>query len=896
MLLCTHEQPNLTIRSSTERRSGGVASRDIGRGGAAVGGVRAAGVDRAPGGRRAGHSLSGERAGGSQLLRRDVRAGDTGFRALPGIFGRWRREFGDAGRCGAGGDGCRRLDRGRPQGRGRSLVGRRPRGGEPGARRALHPRGSPGPLPHAVLGGVGALPGRARVRRRMMKVHEAYGMLAELTAGGLVPLRGRRRVLTAVGALVFLAALVVWTKAAERPPSPVPASAPETKFSAERAWRHLERIADEEPTPIGGAGGDEVRDYLVDELTALGLDVEVQDGVGVRTFDADTVAGRVENVVATLPGRDSTGRVFLAAHYDTTFGAPGASDDKAAVAAILETARALRSGERLRNDVVLLLTDGEEPGLLGAESFVEQHPYGAEGGVVLNWEATGNSGPSVLFETSAANAALIEEFAKSAPYPVGEAAMAELYEESSQNTDFTVFKEEGFTGLNFAFIEGGAYYHNPRDTTENFDPASMQHHGANMLALARAFGERDLATLDSDTNATYFTLFGAVIGYPAWLMWPLSSFAVVALAALSLVAHRRKLVTVPRLVAGIGAGLVPLVLAPLAAIGLWEGLLILPPSYAGMRDPYQPELYRWALAALTAVIVLGWYALLRRRTGAAAMAIGALAWPAALGVVTAWLAPGLSYYGPPPAPAASCGWLAALAIPERLAAWRVVALTAGAAAGVIILIVGASAILAVVGIPMGAAAVFFFALAGSLALPLVELTMPQDPTGAPDPTHRRPTVRRWAIMLALTIMLLAGLSGAGLVVDRFDEDRPAPTHLMYVLDADTATALWASEDDAPHEWTAGGGAAGGSRAYRAGLPHRRRGDRPGAAADLAAGRRRAHPARRPSCTERDHHRQRPSARHLEPRVPRGRWGRAVALRVALLRSTDRGSLGDSAVS
>jgi hypothetical protein len=57
-------------------------------------------------------------------------------------------------------------------------------------------------------------------------------------------------------------------------------------------------------------------------------------------------------------------------------------------------------------------------------------------------------------------------------------------------------------------------------------------------------------------------------------------------------------------------------------------------------------------------------------------------------------------------------------------------------------------------------------------------------------------------MLALTIMLLAGLSGAGLVVDSFDEDRPAPTHLMYVLDADTGTALWASEDDAPHEWTA----------------------------------------------------------------------------------------------
>jgi hypothetical protein len=422
--------------------------------------------------------------------------------------------------------------------------------------------------------------------------------------------------------------------------------------------------------------------------------------------------------------------------------------------------------------------------------------------VILNWEATGNAGPSVLFETSAANAALIEEFAASASHPVGEAAMAELYELSSQNTDFTVFKEAGFVGLNFAFIDGGAYYHNPRDTVENFDPASMQHHGANMLALARAFGERDLDRLDSEPNATFFTLFGITVSYPAWLMWPLAALAVVALVALSLMARRGRLVTVPQLVGGMVAALVPLVLTPVAAIGLWEVLVLLRPDYAAMRDPYRPELYRWAFAALTAAIIFGWYALLRRRTGAAAMAIGALAWPAVLGAVTVWLAPGLSYYGSLPVAAAASGGLVALRIDEKRAAWRVVALTAGAAPGVLILSVGAMAILAVMGIPMGAAAVFIFVLAGLLVLPLLELTMPTYPTEAPEVARRRLNVRRWAILLPLTIMLVAGLSGAGLAVDRFDEDRPAPTHLMYVLDTDTGTALWASEDDAPHEWTA----------------------------------------------------------------------------------------------
>ena len=628
------------------------------------------------------------------------------------------------------------------------------------------------------------------------------GPKKNLAAGGLVDLRGRRRALIAIGALVLLAVLVAGAKSAERPPSPVPASAPETEFSAGRAWRHLERIVGDEPTPIGSAGGDEVRDYLVDELSALGLDVEVQEGVGARTFDDSTVAGRVENVVATIPGEDPTGRVFLAAHYDTTFGAPGASDDKAAVAAMLETARALTGGERLRNDVVLLLTDGEEPGLLGAESFVEQHPYGAEGGVVLNWEATGNAGPSVLFETSEGNAALIEEFAASAPHPVGEAAMAELYEGSSQNTDFTVLKEEGFAGLNFAFIDGRAYYHGPRDTVDNFDQASMQHHGANMLALARGLGGRDLDRLHSDDDATFFTLFGAVFTYPARLIWPLAGFAVIALAVLAFLGWRRTSVTVPRLAGGVAAGLVPLVLAPVAAIGLWEVLVLIRPSYAGMGDPYRPELYRWALAALTAAIVVGWYALLRRRIGAMSMAVGALAWPAVFGIAMAWLAPGLSYYGSLPAASATCGCLAALAIDEKRAMWRVVALTTGAVPGVLILTVGATAIVSVVGIGMGAAGVFFFALAGLLVLPLVELTMPANPTEALDPAHHRRTVRRRAVLLPLAAVLVAGLTGAGLAVDRFDEDRPAPAHLMYVLDADSGAARWASEDDAPDRWSA----------------------------------------------------------------------------------------------
>ncbi len=225
----------------------------------------------------------------------------------------------------------------------------------------------------------------------------------------------RRRRVGGALALLALAAIVVLSWVLQQPPDPVPASAPATAFSSERAYTDLQRIAGTEPTPIGSVGSDAIRDHLAAVMSAAGFNVEVQTGVGSQTFQSATVAGRVDNVVATLPGNDSTGSVVLAAHYDSTFGTPGAADDKASVAAMLETARALVSAGPLRNDVIVIFTDGEEAGLLGASSFVAEHPLADRGGVILNWEATGNAGPSVMFETTSGNAELIKEFAASAP-------------------------------------------------------------------------------------------------------------------------------------------------------------------------------------------------------------------------------------------------------------------------------------------------------------------------------------------------------------------------------------------------------------------------------------------------------------------------------------------------
>src|SRR4051812_9889035 len=164
------------------------------------------------------------------------------------------------------------------------------------------------------------------------------------------------RVATAAG-LVVLAGISIRRTA--HPPSPVPASAPDTVFSAEGAMRHVEAIA-AAPHAMGMPDHDRVRDYVAAQLGALGLHAQVQQTTGIRT--RYQVAGRVQNILTWIPGSGPQGKaVLLMAHYDGVEAGPAAADDGAGSAALLETIRALRARKTpLAHDIIALFTDGEE--------------------------------------------------------------------------------------------------------------------------------------------------------------------------------------------------------------------------------------------------------------------------------------------------------------------------------------------------------------------------------------------------------------------------------------------------------------------------------------------------------------------------------------------------------
>ena len=145
--------------------------------------------------------------------------------------------------------------------------------------------------------------------------------------------------------------------------------------------------------------------YILGDVSALGLRPEVQDANGVR------------NILVRVEGEETSKAVLLVAHYDTVRGSPGAADDTSGVAAMLETLRALGGGARLKNSVICLFSDAEELGLKGAEAFVYSHPWAADVRLVLNFDARGNGGPALMFETSSGNRWLVEQFARATPHP-----------------------------------------------------------------------------------------------------------------------------------------------------------------------------------------------------------------------------------------------------------------------------------------------------------------------------------------------------------------------------------------------------------------------------------------------------------------------------------------------
>lgn len=297
-------------------------------------------------------------------------------------------------------------------------------------------------------------------------------------------------------------------------PAPVEGDAPDVVFSAVRAEAILRDLLQENQPHVAGSPQNLiVRDRIVEHLRAAGYQPEIQSLYHCNARNG--ACSPVDNIIAVKSGAEGKQALMLSAHYDSSWAGPGAADSGAGVAALLEIARMSADFPAFENDVVFLFPDSEENGLIGADAFAAHHPLFVKVRAVVNLEARGVSGPSVMFETGAGNRSLIRVFSKNVQRPVANSLTYEMYRRMPNDTDFSVYRQEGRTGLNFAFTQGVAAYHSRVDDTDHLDLGSLQHHGDNAWSMLQALADRNLARLPSREDAGYMDLFAStLLHYP----------------------------------------------------------------------------------------------------------------------------------------------------------------------------------------------------------------------------------------------------------------------------------------------------------------------------------------------------------------------------------------------
>ena len=265
--------------------------------------------------------------------------------------------------------------------------------------------------------------------------------------GRMLP--ARRTAALLLAAVVALCVLAVHALA----PSPVVAGDAATRTAA------VVRELAQSPRVPGSAAHDAARAAIVRHLAGIGIGADIQEALSTnealaRRWSAPTPVARVRNVVARLRGAQPAGALLLMAHYDSVVGSPGAADDASGVAAVLEAARVLAADPALPRDVILLFTDAEEAGLLGARAFVAQHPWARDVGAVINVEARGRGGPALVFEATPQGAAILQQAAQVWPdglrRPLVGSLFFDVYALLANDTDLTPWRERGVRSVSFA--------------------------------------------------------------------------------------------------------------------------------------------------------------------------------------------------------------------------------------------------------------------------------------------------------------------------------------------------------------------------------------------------------------------------------------------------------------
>ena len=384
-----------------------------------------------------------------------------------------------------------------------------------------------------------------------------------------------------------------------------------SEFSTKRALEKINEIS-EEPHYVGSENHKKIEAYLEHELQELGLETEIQEGTTLSDW-GNLVHSK--NIIARIKGTNNSKALLLLSHYDSAphSYSPGASDDASGIATILEGLRTfLHNKTKHKNDIIIVFSDAEELGLNGAALFATKHRWAKDIGLVLNFEARGTAGPSyMLMEINGGNSGMVEAFSKANPsYPVSNSLMYSIYKMLPNDTDLTVFREQlDVPGFNFAFIDDHFNYHTKQDDVAHLSEKSLAHQGTYLMPLLNYFSNTNLEKLTSTEEYVYFNTPFGFLSYPFSWNIPLLVLAL-ALCILLIVIGIGKRILEPKKIA---QGFVPF-LSAVASVGTitflgWLLIKLVYPQYEDILQgfTYNGHSYIGAFVFISIAVCLVFY-------------------------------------------------------------------------------------------------------------------------------------------------------------------------------------------------------------------------------------------------------------------------------------------------
>mgnify|MGYP005854987549 FL=1 len=277
---------------------------------------------------------------------------------------------------------------------------------------------------------------------------------------------------------------------------------------------------------------------------------------------------------------------------------------------ILEGIRAfLQNKTPHNNDIIILFSDGEELGLNGAFAFASEHPWANEVGLVINFEARGTSGPSMMLaETNDGNASLIRGFSQANPkYPVSNSLMYSVYKMLPNDTAFR--EQRNIPGFNLAFIDNHFNYHTEQDDFAHLTPTCIEHQASYLMPMLKHFSNADLADLKTDKDLVYWNSYFGFYSYPFGFNWVLFGLCVFLWAGFGFIGFSNRNISAKIVFQGLFKFLVLLILTTLLAFGLWQLILNIYPSYQDILHgfTYNGHAYMAGFVLLTICISLFFY-------------------------------------------------------------------------------------------------------------------------------------------------------------------------------------------------------------------------------------------------------------------------------------------------